>query len=122
MGFAFVIMTVDDMGMPISDYEVLKKMLQKRGDPQRWVNEIAQQVLKGMKARVRQNVMFEYGLCIGSLGPERVCVLVQKLEGAELEIPSDVLGHGYIPFEDDLSKCKEQITKELIAVKYRASI
>jgi predicted nucleotide-binding protein len=122
VGFAFVIMTVDDMGMPIPDYEVLKKMLQKRDDPQRWVNELAQQVLKGMKARVRQNVMFEYGLCIGSLGPERACVLVQKLEGAELEIPSAVLGHGYIPFEDDLSQCKEQITKELIAVKYRASI
>jgi len=120
VGFAFVIMTVDDMGMPIPDYERLRKILQKSDDPQRWVNEIADQV-KGMKARVRQNVLFEYGLCIGSLGPERVCVLVHKVEGAELEIPSDVLGHGYIPFEDDLSKCKEQIAKELTAAGYRPS-
>ena len=112
-------MTVDDMGMPIPEYEVLKKMVQESDDPQLRANQIAQRVLKGMKARVRQNVMFEYGLCIGSLGPDRVCVLVQKVKGAELEIPSDVLGHGYTPFEQDLSECKEQIKRELVAAGYK---
>jgi hypothetical protein len=67
------------------------------------------------RPRVRQNVIFEYGLCIGSLGKENVCVLV---ESDGLEIPSDVLGYGYIPFKKTVSECEKQIRRELEAAGY----
>jgi hypothetical protein len=69
--------------------------------------------------RVRQNVSFEYGLCIGVLGRENVCVLLQSWKGGALEIPSDVLGFSYIQFMKDVSERKEDIRRELLAAGYR---
>jgi predicted nucleotide-binding protein len=45
--------------------------------------------------RARQNVVFELGYFIGKLGRGRVCALVET----GVEIPSDLHGVLYIPFE-----------------------
>lgn len=56
--------------------------------------------LKGVaeqRPRARQNVIFELGFFFGVLGRDRVAVLHESA----LEIPSDVDGLAYIPFDGD---------------------
>lgn len=48
-----------------------------------------------LKARARQNVVFEHGFLIGKLGRNNVCALVQ----GELELPNDISGVVYTPME-----------------------
>jgi predicted nucleotide-binding protein len=57
------------------------------------------------KARARQNVIFELGFFIGTLGPERVAALI----GNDVERPSDFEGVVYIPIESEwrLPLCRE---------------
>jgi predicted nucleotide-binding protein len=66
VGFAVVLMTPDDVG--------------KAEDA------------ADLKARARQNVVFELGFFIGKLGPERVAALVK----GDIELPSDYDGVVYI--------------------------
>lgn len=49
------------------------------------------------RPRARQNVVFEFGLFIGKLGRNRVCALHK----GDLELPSDLGGVLYIPFDGD---------------------
>jgi predicted nucleotide-binding protein len=48
------------------------------------------------RLRARQNVIFELGFFVGSLGRNRVCVLKK----GDIELPSDWLGIVYMPLED----------------------
>ena len=48
-----------------------------------------------LQPRARQNVIFEFGYCIGKFGRDRVIVLVK----GELDIPSDYSGVLYIPLD-----------------------
>lgn len=70
VGFAIVLYTPCDVGGISSDNE--------------------------LKARARQNVVFEHGYLIGKLGRQKVCALVKD----EIEIPNDISGVVYIPFDD----------------------
>jgi len=63
VGFAFVLLTPDDLGA---------------------VATAANQ----LQSRARQNVVFEHGLVVAALSPERVCAIRR----GEAEIPSDLLG------------------------------
>lgn len=62
------------------------------------------------RPRVRQNVLLELGLFVGSLGRERVCVLYE--EG--VEIPSDYSGVVYVPL-DTRGTWKFLLAKEMKA-------
>lgn len=66
-----------------------------------------------LKARARQNVVFEHGYLIGKLGRQKVCALVKN----NIEIPNDVSGVVYIPFDDggawNLALAKEMKTAGL---------
>lgn len=73
VGYAVVLLTADDEGKSISDKEDSKP-----------------------KHRARQNVIFELGFFIGTLGREKVCPLYQ--EGVEL--PSDYDGVVYTPLDE----------------------
>jgi predicted nucleotide-binding protein len=79
IGFAVVLMTPDDIGG-----------LRDNDD---------------RRPRARQNVIFELGFFIGTLGPQRVAALI----GQEVERPSDFDGVVYIPIETDwrLPLCRE---------------
>lgn len=47
-------------------------------------------------SRARQNVVFEYGYCLATLGPDRTALLYE--DGVEL--PSDLGGMGYVKLDD----------------------
>ncbi len=64
----------------------------------------------GQKPRARQNVIFELGFFLGSLGRARVCALYE--EGVEL--PSDYRGVIYVPI-DGGEAWKYRLAKELKA-------
>jgi predicted nucleotide-binding protein len=60
--------------------------------------------------RARQNVVFELGFFIGSLGPGKVCVLVD----ATVEGPSDFHGVAYVPF-GTMTPWQQGLARELSA-------
>ncbi|MGD6736370.1 TIR domain-containing protein [Photobacterium leiognathi subsp. mandapamensis] len=61
-----------------------------------------------LKSRARQNVVFEHGYLIGSLGRSNVCALVQ----GDLELPNDISGVVYNPI-DNSDAWQLQLAKEL---------
>lgn len=64
-----------------------------------------------LKPRARQNVIFELGFFIGSLGRERVCALTK----GDVELPSDYEGVVYIPL-DETGGWKMSLVRELKSV------
>ncbi len=60
------------------------------------------------KPRARQNVIFEHGYLIGKYGRGKVCALVD----GDIEIPGDLGGIVYIPF-DNSGKWKYDLGKEM---------
>jgi len=87
VGFAVVLLTPDDVG---------------RGK--------AEEVLK---PRARQNVVLELGYFIGRLGRSRVCAL--KL--GDLEVPSDISGVVYVPYDAN-GAWKQALGQELQEADY----
>lgn len=81
VGFSLVLMTPDDIGSLSGEND---------------------------SPRARQNVIFELGFFIGSLGRERVRVLKK----GEIEIPSDYSGVVYIEF-DDHEAWQRELAREL---------
>lgn len=64
-------------------------------------------------ARARQNVILELGYFIGKLGRDRV----MALKRGDLEVPSDILGVVYTPY-DEAGAWKIALMKELTAAEY----
>lgn len=60
-----------------------------------------------LRHRARQNVILELGYFLGSLGRPRVCPIVR----GHIELPSDLHGLVYVPFDGD--SWKIQLVKEL---------
>jgi len=96
VGYAFVLLTPDDIGASVSEIEK-----------------------ENFKSRARQNVIFEHGLFIGHLGPQRVCAICS----GDIEIPSDLHGVLYkkIPSGGNISSIAVSIVKELNAVGYEVN-
>lgn len=65
------------------------------------------------KPRARQNVIFEHGYLIGKLGRKNVCALVK----GNVEIPNDISGVVYVPF-DNHSAWHATVAKELRSAGY----
>jgi len=63
---------------------------------------------KTLKARARQNVVFEHGYLIAKLGREKVCALVK----GDIETPNDINGVVYIEL-DDHGAWKQSIVREM---------
>jgi hypothetical protein len=62
---------------------------------------------QNLQPRARQNVVFEHGFLIGTLGRSRVCALIKN----EVEKPGDVDGIVYVTY-DDRGAWKKDIAKE----------
>lgn len=62
--------------------------------------------------RPRQNVVLEMGMLLGKLGRGRVSILFKKSDPA-MELPSDIHGYIYIPFENDVTDAGQQLAKEM---------
>jgi len=82
VGFAVVLLTPDDFGGAATD--------------------------ESQKRRARQNVIFELGYFVGSLGRGRACLL----RGGEVEIPSDLYGVVYTTM-DSGNGWKIELAREL---------
>ncbi len=93
VGFAFVLLTPDDIGNQKNKKD-------------------------NLLPRARQNVVFEFGLFVGKLGRERVCCLYT----GEVELPSDLHGLVYIPFKSSINEVQLDIVKELRAAGYDVKI
>lgn len=93
VGFAIVLYTPDDEGKIKQDIEQNIEL----------------------KARARQNVIFEHGLLVGKLGRARVVSLCKDPE--KLEIPNDLAGVIYEPY-DKHGNWKIKIAREMKAQGY----
>lgn len=102
VGYAFVILTPDDLGGFVESGS-------KWSRPQR-----LRQFLKTAQTRTRQNVILEFGFFVGKLGRERVTCLLKK----PVEQPSDMQGIVYLSFKESLFEIKDDIVKELRAAGY----
>ena len=85
IAFAIILLTPDDVGALAAD----------KADP---------------NPRARQNVILELGYFVGKLGRQRVCPLYK----GDVEIPSDILGVLYIPFDAE-GVWKPQLMREMEA-------
>lgn len=93
VGYAFIILTPDDVGAKVDQKENLQH-------------------------RARQNVVFEFGLFVGKLGRKKVCALYK----ADIELPSDLHGLLYLPFQSSVNEIQLDIVKELRAAGYNVTI
>lgn len=61
--------------------------------------------------RTRQNVILELGMVLARLGRRRVAILHKK----SVELPSDIAGLIYIPYEERVDEVKQRLFSELQA-------
>jgi hypothetical protein len=89
VGFGFVLLTPDDMGAAAGSNPV---------------------------PRARQNVVFEHGWLVGSLGASRVCAIVKD----SVELPSDLAGvvYRHIPPGRGLDAVMFEVVRELRSAGY----
>jgi predicted nucleotide-binding protein len=66
-------------------------------------------------ARARQNVIFELGYFVGSLGSGRACLLRK----GDVEIPSDLFGVIYTDFDHPAEGWKVKLARELKAAGFK---
>ena len=94
-GFAVILLSPDDMGY-LKDEKAKDKGA------------------KNAKPRARENVILELGYFVGSLGRDKVMALKR---GNDLEVPSDLSGVVYTPF-DDHGAWEMKLVRELKAAGY----
>lgn len=98
VGYAFVIMTPDDLGIEAKLHEEIEKGI-KQG---------------GLCYRPRQNVVMELGFFYAKLGRNRVCCLIK----GNLEKPSDITSIVNLEFKDKVDEVYREIVRELRALDY----
>ena len=84
IGYACVILTPDDQG-------------HKAAMPE------------SIKYRARQNVVLELGMVLAKLGRRRVAILHKE----SIELPSDIAGLIYIPYQESIEEIKDKLHGEL---------
>jgi predicted nucleotide-binding protein len=89
--YAVVLLTADDEGRPVGS--------------EQW------------DRRARQNVMFELGFFYGAIGRSRVAVLYER----GVDLPSDLLGVGWVPL-DSKGSWKAKLAKELKHAKIEVDL
>lgn len=94
VGFAIVLLSPDDKGYSVEDNS------------------------NNIKFRARQNVILELGFFYGKLGRGRVVVIYKEIE--DFEIPTDIAGVLYIPY-DDKGKWMFDLIGELKTFGYNIS-
>jgi len=132
VGFAFVILTPDDLGSSIDEWrkavkdmphfsrEDVSKVTGSKTFIQRemMLVEALRRYHLFLKTRARQNVVLEFGYFIGLLGRDRVCCLYKR----DVELPSDMQGIVYIPFKDSVNEAREMLIKELKEAGYEIKL
>ena len=70
------------------------------------------------KSRARQNVVLELGMFLSKLGRKRVAILHR----GNVELPSDINGLLYIPFNERIDEIKERVAAELQEAGFQINI
>ena len=70
------------------------------------------------KYRARQNVVLELGMFLSTLGRKRVAILHK----GKVELPSDIHGLVYIPFQKHVSEVKQRLAAELQEAGFHINI
>jgi predicted nucleotide-binding protein len=105
VGYAFVILTPDDVGMEKEAYEKI-------------VADPSDQQSSGLCYRARQNVILELGYFVGKIGRNKVCCLHK----GNVELPSDIHGVIYKKFIESVDECYKPIIDELRAAGYEIRV
>jgi predicted nucleotide-binding protein len=124
--FAFVLLTPDDLGLKKQIISEVYKAYHEQENPtddklKNWLKTlkgpyaefIIDRVLPSIENRARQNVVLEFGYFIGRLGRSKVCCLYK----GDLELPSDMHGICYLPFNSSVEEVENTILGELRAAK-----
>lgn len=105
IGYAFVILTPDDVRMERGLFEKM------RAEPEKY-RDI------GLCYRAHQNVTLELGYFVGKIGRNRVCCLYKR----DVELPSDIHGVLFKKFNESVEECYKGILDELKAAGYEMKI
>lgn len=119
VGYAFIILTPDDVGCSKKDYlQLYNVCLTKEGENEEKRKQnmefFYQNVLQMLINRARQNVILEFGYFIGLLGRDRVCCLLM----GDVKRPSDMDGIVYVGFKKSIEEARDMIVKELKEAGY----
>jgi len=113
IGFAFVILTPDDIGFQdliqelSKQYPIVSEFLKNRP-----------LITSVLRPRARQNVILELGYFVGKIGRDRVCCLYK----GDVELPSDIHGVLFKKFEKSVEECYKGILEELKAAGYEIKL
>ncbi len=100
IGFAFIILTPDDVLIPTEEYTINFSQLERI-------------------SRARQNVILEFGYFIAKLGRDKVCCLYNESTELPYEMPSDMHGIVYVRFKISVNERRDKIIRELKRVGYK---
>lgn len=109
--YVFAIMTPDDLGCLREEIEDYKNTQYKNRTS---IEGVASDIFGMLRTRVRQNVVFEMGFFIGTLGRENICCLAKT---DTKERPSDIEGILYKPFSISVKEVFHEIDAELTKMK-----
>ena len=112
VGFAFAILTPDDVGFEFNRFQSLLRTATFEHDKKRWFLE--ETITHELKPRTRQNVLLEFGFFMGKLSRTKVCCLYK----GNVDLPSDMQGIVYIHFNNSVKECRDKIIKELKAAGF----
>lgn len=99
VGYAFVLITPDDIGYPVEQFQKSEKE-------------------KNIEYRARQNVIFEFGYLVGKLGRSKVCCLYKQ----KTTIPTDLSGFIYKKVATSIEGIGYDLIKELKTAGYKIKI
>jgi predicted nucleotide-binding protein len=111
IGYAFIILTPDDIGAPVGELEQAFSNIEKTFDT---IQAIQRELSRTFKRRARQNVVLEFGYLMGRLSREKICCLYK----GDIELPSDMHGICYVHFNNSVNEVKDMVLKELKEVGY----
>ena len=123
VGYAFIILTPDDLSCSAELLSEQRELAQRALDKQDsirypvFMKDLSEGDLVStsfLRPRARQNVILEFGYFIGKLERDRVCCLHK----GKVELPSDMQGIVYIPFEESVNEVRDKIIKELKEAGY----
>ena len=121
VGYAFVILTPEDVGCFHEEIREKIKSILKLTEAKKTrsligdirsitrIRHDVNEINECLSPRARQNVVLEFGYFIGFLGRDKVCCLLK----GDVEKPSDMHGIVYVLFKDSVKEKRKMIIKEL---------
>ncbi len=75
-----------------------------------------------LRPRARQNVVLEMGMVLARLGRDRVALIIQDVQGNNIERPTDIDGLLYLPYQNKVDEIKNDLAAWLEELGFRISV